>query len=60
MDDDFADLPMGKLVTIEERELPPELSAEEIAEYRRPERNPGNVERERLAELAIARREGRA
>ena len=52
------DVKLGQVVIESERELPPELSAEEIAEYRRPERNPGNVERERIAELRITQRMG--
>ena len=50
-EDEWKRLPVGVVVTESERELPPELSADEIAKYRRPERNPRNVELERIAEL---------
>jgi len=61
MDDiNLDDLPMGEVVTVSERTVGPELRDEVVAKYRHPGRNPGNVERERLADLLIARREGRA
>jgi len=56
-DDDWKDLPIGEVVVESERMLT-ELSAEEIAKYRHPERNPRNVEFERIAELRRLQRGG--